>query len=420
MILEVLEVPVVLPGGVESERQGLGLHGGERQSGIQRPDALARVGQDAVFPNVDTPSGQADNPPRPLPRDRHTCGVTVQTERSRLAIPSVGAQAVTVEGLGEALSAEIGRCVPHDGYWLVGADPLTLAASFQTMRNGISAEGQRTLEREFGQPEEAFPFPELIFGPTPVGVLSRSAHEHRRSARLHEVMREAGLGSEMRLALVHGGRVRGGLVLFRRRGARPFSEPEAEAAARLAGPLAAALQGFVASKPLRVAPFTGPPGVAIVGEDDTIRAATPAIRSLLREHVLAGGPVIDDEALFSALCNITHTARRSAEGTAATRLFTSRGWALLHAQPMDDLARGDTVVTLQPASGATLLPVAVEWYGLTSREHDVLRHLAQGLPAKNIARTLGLSTHTVNSHMQAVYRKVGVAGREDLMAALVG
>lgn len=39
---------------------------------------------------------------------------------------------------------------------------------------------------------------------------------------------------------------------------------------------------------------------------------------------------------------------------------------------------------------------------------------------KNIARTLGLSTHTVNSHMQAVYRKVGVAGREDLMAALVG
>ncbi|MFH8793343.1 helix-turn-helix transcriptional regulator [Streptomyces sp. NPDC017941] len=343
-----------------------------------------------------------------------------QTQRSCLAVPSLGAEAVTVEGLGEALSAEIGRCVPHDGYWLVGADPLTLAASFQTMRNGFGVEGLRTLEREFGLPDEAFPFPELIFGPTPVGVLSRSAHEHRRSARLHEVMREVGHGSEMRLALVRGGRVRGGLVLFRRRGARPFSEPEAAAATRLAGPLAAALQGFVASKPLRVAPLTGPPGVAIVGGDDTIRAASPAIRSWMREHVLAGGPDIDDEALFSALCNITHTARRTAEGTAASRLFTSRGWVLLHAQPLDGLAGGDTVVTLQPASGNMLLPVAVEWYGLTPREHDVLRHLARGRPAKSIARVLGLSTHTVNDHMQAVYRKVGVAGREDLMAALVG
>ncbi|WP_447035011.1 LuxR C-terminal-related transcriptional regulator [Streptomyces sp. DSM 118878] len=343
-----------------------------------------------------------------------------KTERSRLAIPSVGAEAVTVEQLGEALSAEVGRCVPHDGYWLVGADPLTLAASFQTMRNGFSTEGHRTLEREFGLPDEAFPFPELIFGPTPVGVLSRSVHEHRRSARLHEVLRDAGHGSEMRLALVRGGRVRGGLVLFRRCGARQFSEPEAEAAARLAGSLAAALQRFVASKPLRVAPFTGPPGVAIVGEDDTIRAATPAIRSWLREHVLAGGPVIDDEALFSALCNITHTARRAAEGTAASRLHTSRGWVVLHAQPLDNLARGDTVITLQPASGDKLLPVAVEWYGLTPREGDVLLHLAQGRPAKNIARTLGLSTPTVNSHMQAVYRKVGVAGREGLMAALIG
>ncbi|MFF4726222.1 LuxR C-terminal-related transcriptional regulator [Streptomyces mirabilis] len=48
----------------------------------------------------------------------------------------------------------------------------------------------------------------------------------------------------------------------------------------------------------------------------------------------------------------------------------------------------------------------------------MVRHALEGLAAKNIARRLELSQHTVNDHSRAVYRKLGVSGREELFACL--
>ncbi|SDU78592.1 response regulator transcription factor [Jiangella alkaliphila] len=44
--------------------------------------------------------------------------------------------------------------------------------------------------------------------------------------------------------------------------------------------------------------------------------------------------------------------------------------------------------------------------GLTPREHEVLRLLAQGHDARHIARTCGLSIHTVRDHIKAVLAKL--------------
>ncbi|MFF3583201.1 LuxR C-terminal-related transcriptional regulator [Streptomyces mirabilis] len=48
----------------------------------------------------------------------------------------------------------------------------------------------------------------------------------------------------------------------------------------------------------------------------------------------------------------------------------------------------------------------------------MVRHALEGLPAKSIARRLELSQHTVNDHLGAVYRMLGVSGREELFACL--
>jgi DNA-binding NarL/FixJ family response regulator len=51
---------------------------------------------------------------------------------------------------------------------------------------------------------------------------------------------------------------------------------------------------------------------------------------------------------------------------------------------------------------------------LTERETEVLRHVAKGLTARQIAELLSLSHRTVENHVQATFRKLQVANRVEL------
>ena len=51
---------------------------------------------------------------------------------------------------------------------------------------------------------------------------------------------------------------------------------------------------------------------------------------------------------------------------------------------------------------------------LTDRETEVLRHVAKGLTAKQIATKLSVSHRTVENHVQATFRKLQLANRVEL------
>ncbi|MBX7435361.1 response regulator transcription factor [Mycobacterium sp. Y57] len=51
---------------------------------------------------------------------------------------------------------------------------------------------------------------------------------------------------------------------------------------------------------------------------------------------------------------------------------------------------------------------------LTERETEVLRHVAKGLTAKQIAERLSLSHRTVENHVQATFRKLQIGNRVEL------
>lgn len=59
---------------------------------------------------------------------------------------------------------------------------------------------------------------------------------------------------------------------------------------------------------------------------------------------------------------------------------------------------------------------------LTSREIDVLRLIARGFTYAGAAERLGLSAHTVASHVKKIYRKLGVhsAGAAVMRAVKLG
>jgi DNA-binding NarL/FixJ family response regulator len=78
-------------------------------------------------------------------------------------------------------------------------------------------------------------------------------------------------------------------------------------------------------------------------------------------------------------------------------------------------ARGH--VPLDPRVAGALLPSAEQGSGggagdgLSPRETEVLRLVAQGLANKQIARALGITERTVKAHLGRVFREIGVLDR---------
>ena len=53
---------------------------------------------------------------------------------------------------------------------------------------------------------------------------------------------------------------------------------------------------------------------------------------------------------------------------------------------------------------------------LSTRERDVLRLLAEGASYAEVAQRLGISAHTVTTHVKNCYRKLGVRRAADAVA----
>ena len=55
-------------------------------------------------------------------------------------------------------------------------------------------------------------------------------------------------------------------------------------------------------------------------------------------------------------------------------------------------------------------------FGLTDVEADVAETLLRGLSYEDAAQSLGMSPHTIHSHVKAIHRKAGVATSLELVA----
>lgn len=62
-------------------------------------------------------------------------------------------------------------------------------------------------------------------------------------------------------------------------------------------------------------------------------------------------------------------------------------------------------------------PVGPHAEPLTSREEEVLHYLVKGLIKKEIADALGISQHTVDMHLRAIYRKLHVRSQTEAVSA---
>ena len=97
----------------------------------------------------------------------------------------------------------------------------------------------------------------------------------------------------------------------------------------------------------------------------------------------------------------------------------ARGYVLKDAPGKDIVLAIDTVMAggiyYSAALARQLARPAAQDNQLTTREQEVLRHIANGESNKQIARELDLSVRTVETHRLNIKRKLGIEGQAELI-----
>nr|BFE83828.1 hypothetical protein GCM10020093_064290 [Planobispora longispora] len=76
------------------------------------------------------------------------------------------------------------------------------------------------------------------------------------------------------------------------------------------------------------------------------------------------------------------------------------------------------VITVAPATAGEVVRLLLTAYGATAREQDVCFEVLSGRSTAEIAGRLFISPHTVQDHLKALFEKVGVRSRGELVAKL--
>lgn len=130
--------------------------------------------------------------------------------------------------------------------------------------------------------------------------------------------------------------------------------------------------------------------IVLVGSDAWERAPLVALEAGVRGAVAS---------------SVTAVALRAAVESAAAGLVALAPDSL-EAALGDTSGRARASSVREPERGSPLPP-------LTPRELDVLSAVAEGLANKQIAARLGISSHTVKTHLAAVFAKLGAASRAE-------
>jgi DNA-binding CsgD family transcriptional regulator len=313
------------------------------------------------------------------------------------------------------------RLLPVDAAFLAGADPETLLFTSAYAEEPLAEAASLFLDNEFAH-ADVNKFATLATSGRHVASLDTATRGDRpASDRYREVMAPLGLGDELRAALTIGPDCWGYLCLHRTDHPLGFSASEVALVGRVAPHLAHALRGAV-PRQAPPAPVTDRPGVVLLTDDLDVVATTPEA-----EHLLAPLDRARRLPLPVAVYGVATALRAVERGTApvgtlpSTRVRSAAGgWLEVHASRLDGPGPAALAVVVEPCTPSAAVPVLLSAHGLSRREAEVARLVLRGASTRVIADTLRISSHTVQDHLKAVFDKLGVHSRRDLVGLLLG
>jgi DNA-binding NarL/FixJ family response regulator len=354
-------------------------------------------------------------------------------ERRRDELIERAGTAGSVRNLFAVASERLRRLLPHDAAAWLATDPETGLPTAPTRLENMDGFGGsdaclRLWELEF-MVEDVSTYRALSRADRPAAGLRMSTDDRpARSARFREQLEPIGFGDELRAVLRVDGSAWGLVSLFREDGAEAFGAGEAELLASLSGPLAAAIRDHARPESAAAPALDNHgPGLMVFDPSGELLSMNDDTVAWLDELAPdSPAPMADGLrvpiAVLSTLVRARAIAGERDHGVARARIRASASgrWLVCHASCLRDPdgVLGNTALVIEPAKASEIAPIIVQAYELSPREQQITQLIAQGHATAEIAGRLHLSSHTVRDYVKAVFEKVGVSSRGELVAKL--
>ena len=327
------------------------------------------------------------------------------------------------------------RIIPVDAAFFATIDPVTMLFTSAVSEEPLVQAAPEFLENEIGG-ADVNRFTDLAVAADPVSSLDVATGGDRwASARYRDVMAPLRLGDELRAALVSGGRCWAVLCLHRESSPTGFSPRELALLRRLVPHLAEGVRrsafavtdrgepskvgtGRAARSPGESVPG---PGVLTLDAVGDVISISPEAEYWLDQ--LPGGDLAHrlplPVGIHTAVAQ-SALARGSSAPAPTVRLRTLGGqWLSVHVTTLPSPAGTTTAVVLAPTSPEQLASLLLDAHGLTPAQQRVAALVLRGFSTREIVRELHISAYTVQEHLRAVFDKLGVGSRRELIVTLL-
>ena len=318
------------------------------------------------------------------------------------------------------LLSTLRRVVSFDAAFMATVDPDTLLFTSAFADDALAASGPLFLDNEFGAPADVNRFVDLARARNPVASLDEvTKGERAASARWREIMSPLGMGDELRVAL-RVDETSWGFLCLHRCGATGFDASEMAVLRKVAPHAGEAIRRVAVARSIASGAIAERTDAVILVADHVVLAVAGAVEEIEGAPVVIGGPL--PLPLAAVVRRLESIEGGSFDAPPATiRMTTKRGdLVAVHAARLRDLSGdGPVALTVAPAAPAERSSLFLAAHGLTPAQRRVANLVLQGRTTGQIVVELRISPHTVQDHLKAVFDKVGVRSRRELVSALM-
>lgn len=217
------------------------------------------------------------------------------------------------------------------------------------------------------------------------------------------------------------------LELWRNGPDAAFTGSEGEFLTAIASPTTTALRRCQAAT-FQI-PETGPsdlgPIVLVLSGELEVRAQTPETESYLRLLVppdgdrrpIPSGAYNVAAQLLALEAGVDHHPPRARVHLAGGRWLTLRAARIEGTGPPTGQ---DVAVTIESTSASDRMTLFIKACGLSTRESELVHHLAKGADTRQIADLMFLSQHTVQDHLKSIFAKTSTRNRREFLTHALG
>ena len=317
------------------------------------------------------------------------------------------------------------KVIPIDVSFFTTVDPATLLFTGAVVDEILAHATPQFLENEFLH-DDVNKFSWLARGPIVVsGLVQATEQELERSPRYREILAPLALGDELRAALITSGVCWGFLCLHRDRSSPHFTPAEVAFIGRLTPHMAEGLRTALLLGSATGERVPDEPGLLLLADDMQVVAITPAAERWLAE--LGEADWSRKLALPYAVSAVVARLQAIERGNDAqsallpkVRLRTASGhWLVFHASRLSSKStQAQIAVIFEVARPVEIAPLIGQAYNLSKRESEIMQLVVRGLSTGEMAATFSISSNTVQDHLKAVFEKVGVRSRRELVGQL--